>query len=272
MTMTEHIKAFFTSTKTQVLSFLLSVVSLFLAAVCFMIPLGRQRWAIQSLGSATQQQLSSLAMSITHYEPHRLRYLLATQNTGPTYDKLVELLAQAKRKYGYERLYVVYREESGLICCLVDADHSSGSGDFEPGISYLRGYYDNNSLKALDRSLDGKDKGGYLEEIYDGDLILAREPLVDQEGQVLALLCADAPLTYTDFSLFYGVELGRVAEGLAALFVASFVCFVIGRCFAAGDDEPGDKGGGRWVRPTVTQQENNVFIDPLDDVDPNDYL
>lgn len=269
--MTERIKAFFTSTKTQVLSFLLSVISLILAAVCFVIPLGRQHWAIQSLGSATQQQLSSLAMSITHYEPQRLRYLLATKHTGPTYDKLVELLAQAKREYGYERLYLVYREESGLICCLVDADYDS-SGAFVPGTSYLRGYYDSNSLKALDRALDGRDKGGYLEEIYDDNLILAQEPLVDQEGQVLALLCADAPLTYTDFSQFYGVELGQVAESLAALFVASFVCFVIGRSFAAGEDDDNDKGGGRWVRPTVTQQENNVYIDPLDDVDPNDYL
>ena len=94
--MTERIQAFFASKKTQALSLTLGLLSMLLALLCFLVPLSREKWAVESLGETSVHQLSPLAMSMTHYEPQRLRYLLATGTTGPTYDKLTELLAQAK--------------------------------------------------------------------------------------------------------------------------------------------------------------------------------
>ena len=123
--MTEHIQAFFASKKTQTISLLLGLLSLILTLVCFLAPLSRERWAIQSLGETTTQQLSPLSMSMAHYEPQRLRYLLATETTGPTYDKLIELLSQAKKEYGFSRLYLVYEKEDGSLACLADAAYKA---------------------------------------------------------------------------------------------------------------------------------------------------
>ena len=90
------------------------------------------------------------------------------------------------------------------------------------------------------------------------------------------MLCAEAPLRYTNFSQFHGVELSHVAELLSAVFIVCFVCFFIGRSFSSsetGKNSKNDKNNSRiFQKPTVTQQENNIYIDPLDDVDPNDYL
>jgi len=112
--MTEHIQAFFASKKTQTISLLLGLLSLILTLACFLAPLSRERWAIQSLGETTAQQLSPLSMSMAHYEPQRLRYLLATETTGPTYDKLIDLLSQAKKEYGFSRLYLVMRKRTAV--------------------------------------------------------------------------------------------------------------------------------------------------------------
>ncbi|MBQ8599077.1 MAG: hypothetical protein IJ411_03065 [Oscillospiraceae bacterium] len=274
--MTEKIQAFFASKKTQALSLLLGLLSLALALVCFLAPLGRERWAIQSLGETTVNQLSPLSMSMTHYEPQRLRYLLATETTGPTYDKLIDLLSQAKEEYGFARLYLVYEKKDASLACLADADYEENS-DFLPGVPYEQGYIDGDCVSKVKELLVGRGDSDYIGEIYNGDLVLAFAPLTDtQSGEVLAVLCADARLTYTNFSEFYGVELSRVAEALAAVFIVCFVVFFIGRSFDGVEDSKNgknDKTNGRWFnKPTVTQQENNVYIDPLDDVDPNDYL
>ena len=73
-----------------------------------------------------------------------------------------------------------------------------------------------------------------------------------------------------------GVELSEVAELLAGIFIVCLVVFFIGRSFVgveeAGSNKSDHRSNTRWNKPTVTQQENNVYIDPLDDVDPNDYL
>lgn len=273
--MTERIKAFFVSKRTQAISLSLGLLSLILALLCFIAPLGREQWAVQSLGEASVNQISSVAMSMTHYEPQRLRYLLATESTGPTYNNLVELLAQAKKEYGFSRMYLVYRDGDGIISTLADADYVEG--DAGPGQLYLQGYYDTGSLKMLDNILRGKNSEGYLEEIYNGNLVLAFAPLIDPDsGEVMAVLCADAPLSYTNFSQFYGVELAQIAEVLAATFIVCFVVFFIGRSFVGEEDSKNgknDKNNGRWhSKPTVTQQQTNLYVDPLDDVDPNDYL
>lgn len=273
--MTEKIQAFFASKKTQALSLLLGFLSLILALLCFLAPLSREKWAVESLGEMTAQQLSPLAMSMTHYEPQRLRYLLATESTGPTYDKLVELLAQAKEEYGFSRLYLVHRNKAGTLACLADADYGKDSG-FVPGQIYEQGYINGDCMRQMTQILRGRTGSSYLESIFNGNLVLAFAPLVDESsGEILAVLCADAPLSYTNFSEFYGIHLGQVAEVLSAVFIACFVCFFIGRSFSAEQSKvtKSEMTNGRWfTRPLVSQQENNVYIDPLDDVDPNDYL
>lgn len=273
--MTERIKAFFASKKTQAISLSLGMLSLLLALLCFLVPLTRERWAVQSLGEATVHQISPVAMSMTHYEPQRLRYLLATETTGPTYDKLVDLLAQAKKEYGFSRMYLVYRDADGIISTLADANYTDG--DVGPGQLYLQGYYNTDSLKMLDNILRGKNSKGYLNEIYNSNLVLAFAPLIDPDnGEVMAVLCADAQLSYTNFSQFYGIEMAQIAEVLAAIFITCFVVFFIGRSFVGEEDNKNgknDKNIGRWNnKPTVTQQQTNLYVDPLDDVDPNDYL
>ncbi len=273
--MTERIKAFFASKKTQAISLSMGMLSLLLALLCFLVPLSRERWAVQSLGEATVNQISPVAMSMTHYEPQRLRYLLATESIGPTYNNLVELLAQAKEEYGFARMYLIYRDEDGIIATLADADYVEG--DAGPGQLYMQGYYDSASLKMLDNILRGKNSGGYLDEIYNTNLVLAFAPLTDPDnGEVMAVLCADAQLSYTNFSQFYGIEMAQIAEVLAAIFITCFVVFFIGRSFVGEDDTrngKNDKNNGRWHnKPTVTQQQANLYVDPLDDVDPNDYL
>lgn len=274
--MTDKIQAFFASKKTQALSFLLGLLSLALALLCFIAPLGRERWAVQSLGEATVYQLSPLALSITHYEPQRLRYLLATESTGPTYDKLVQLLSQAKKEYGFSKLYLVYEREDASLAFLADADYTEDN-ELAPAQPYEQGYIDKTCVQKVRDLLSGKGKESYLSDLYSGDLVLAFAPLVDEENdEVLAVLCADARLTYTNFSEFYGIELSRVAEVLSACFIVCFVVFFVGRSFSGMEENKvgkNEKNNGRWFnKPTVTQQENNVYIDPLDDIDPNDYL
>ncbi len=271
--MTEKIKAFFASKITQSLSFLTGCLAILLALVCFVAPLGRERWAVQSLGAATVNQLSPLAMSMTHYEPQRLRYLLATETTGPTYDNLTRLLAQAKEQYGFFRLYMVYRSSKDVLACLADADYSASSS-FQPGEPYEQGYIDRDCAVKVEELLLGRGKEAYIPEIYNENLVLAFTPLTDDAtGEIFGVLCAEAPLTYTNFSEFYGVELSEIAEVLAAVFITCFVVFFIGRSLAGAEELPNEKGNSRWFnKPVVTQQENNVYIDPLDDVDPNDYL
>lgn len=271
--MTEKIQAFFASKRTQALSLTLGLLSMLLALLCFLAPLGRQKWAVESLGSTTVNQLSPLSMSMTHYEPARLRYLLSTGTTGPTYDKLVKLLAEAKEEYGFRRLYMVYRNAKDQLVCLADAAYSEDS-DFLPGQAYLEGYMDAACSGKVEQILAGRGGESYLETIYNGDLVLAFAPVTDNDsGEVLAVLCAEAPLSYTNFSQFYGIELGHVAEILSAVFITCFVCFFIGRSFSAEEKIKNEKTAVRaFQKPTVTQQENNVYIDPLDDVDPNDYL
>ncbi len=270
--MTERIQAFFASKKTQTISLLLGLLSLLLTLVCFLAPLSRERWAIQSLGDTTTQQLSPLSMSMAHYEPQRLRYLLATETTGPTYDKLIDLLAQAKEEYGFFRLYLVYEKEDGSLACLADADYEKNM-ELLPGVPYRQDYIDEVCVQQVKNMLSGKGSATYIPEIYNGDLVLGFAPLIDGQD-VLAVLCADARLSYTNFSQFYGVELSEVAEGLAAIFIVCLVVFFIGRSFVGMEEADSDKNkpNTRWNKPTVTQQENNVYIDPLDDVDPNDYL
>ncbi len=271
--MTEKIKAFFASRATQALSLVIGMLSLLLALLCFIAPLGRERWAVQSLGETTVQQISPLAMSMTHYEPQRLRYLLATESSGPTYDNLTRLLVQAREEYSFERLRLVYENKKGELLCLADAAGIEGS--FSIGESYQQDYIDNRCAESVRQLLNGKGTTTYIADIYNSDLVLAFAPLVTEDTQeVLAVLCAEAPLRYTNFSEFYGIQLSKVAEGLAAVFIVCFVFFFIGRSFS-GEEEPSknEKTNGRWfTKPTVTQQENNVFIDTLDDVDPNDYL
>ena len=271
--MTEKIKAFFASKITQSLSFLTGLLALLLALVCFVAPLSREKWAVQSLGETTVNQLSPLAMSMTHYEPQRLRYLLATETTGPTYDNLTRLLAQAKEQYGFSRLYLVYRSSDDVLACLADADYSL-DGDFRPGEPYEQGYIDNDCAVKVEELLIGRGQQDYIEEIYNENLVMAFTPLTDHEnGEIFGVLCAEAPLTYTNFSQFYGVELSEIAEVLAAVFITCFVVFFIGRSFAGEMDLSNEKGSSRWFnKPLVTQQESHVYIDPLDDVDPNDYL
>lgn len=271
--MTEHIQAFFASKKTQTISLLLGLLSLILTLACFLAPLSRERWAIQSLGETTAQQLSPLSMSMAHYEPQRLRYLLATETTGPTYDKLIDLLSQAKKEYGFSRLYLVYEKEDGSLACLADADYEENS-DFLPGVPYQQDFIDEACVQQVKTLLNRKSSATYIPKIYNNDLVLGFAPLVDGQ-EVLAVLCADARLSYTNFSQFYGVELSKVAELLAAIFIVCLVVFFIGRSFVGMEEANPDKNNKtntRWNKPTVTQQENNVYIDPLDDVDPNDYL
>ncbi len=271
--MTERIQAFFASKKTQAVSLFLGLLSLLLTLACFVAPLSRERWAIQSLGEVTSQQLSPLSMSMAHYEPQRLRYLLATETTGPTYDKLIDLLSQAKKEYSFSRLYLVYAKEDGSLACLADADYKKNN-DLMPGIPYEQDYIDSVCIEQVKELLAGKGGATYIPEIYSGDLVLGFAPVIDGK-EVLAVLCADARLSFTNFSQFYGVELSEVAEVMAGVFIVCLVVFFIGRSFMGVEEGNGtkyDRTNIRWNKPTVTQQENNVFIDPLDDVDPNDYL
>ncbi len=270
--MTEKIKAFFASKATQAFSMIIGLLSLLMALLCFIAPLSRERWAVQSLGETTVQQISSLSMSITHYEPQRLRYLLTTESSGPTHDNLTRLLIQAKEEYGFKGLSIVYENDEKELLCLADVSNIQDS--FTIGQEYLKDYIDERCTKNIQELLDSKGKVNYIDDIYGSNLVMAFAPLVDSTNdEVLAVLCAEAPLRYTNFSEFYGIQLYQVAESLAAVFIVCFVCFFIGRSFSGEEDEKNEKNNNRWFnKPTVTQQENNVFIDPLDDVDPNDYL
>lgn len=270
------IQDFFASKKTQSIALLTGTISMLLAGLCLVAPLSREKWAITSLGETTTNQLSPITMSIEHYEPKRLKYLLATQSEGKTYEKLVELLSQAKKDYGFSRLVLIYENE-GELFCLADADYSK-DGEFSVGEKYLQEYFDEDCAKTAQKILEGKEQEIYIEKIYDGNLVLAYSPLKDKEsGEMIAVLCAEAPLKYTNFSQFYGFELANIAEALLAVFITCFVTFFIGKSFSIEENYNSNKKneksyGHIFQKPVVTQQENNIYIDTLDDVDPNDYL
>ena len=277
--MTEKLQAFFVSKWTQRLALWLGLLSLLLSILCFVAPLNREKWAVESLGETSLSELSPLAMSITHYEPERLRYLITTGTTGPTYEKLVQLLNEAQNTLGFERLYLLYQGEDGTLRYLADSSYAAGedNGAPMPGDPYIEGYHDKACRRKVESLLAQKAEASYISDIYDGELVLTYVPLMDGEtGGVMAVLAGEAALQYTNFTQIHGIELEHVSQVLLGIFVLCVVCLFLGYILSDDHDNKNSKGDhaiGRWFqKPTVTQQDNNVFIDPLDDVDPADYM
>lgn len=277
--MTEKLQTFFAARKTQQIAACLGLISLFLSILCLLVPLTWREHAVKNLGETSLDRLSPLALSLAHYEPNRLRYLIATETTGPTYENLVELLSRAKKDLEFDRLYLIYKNKSNDLRILADADYTENSKDaaVRPNAKFIDGYYDKSCQKQVLSIFDHPNNAGYLNEIYDGNHVLSFVPVKDADSnQVIAVLGADSVLKYANFSQIGGIELSRVVEILVVIFMVCMLCLFIGRS-VSGEREPkngkNDKNTKRWLqKPTVTQQENNVSIDPLDDVDPSDYL
>lgn len=89
---------------------------------------------------------------------------------------------------------------------------------------------------------------------------------------MIAVLGVDARLGYSDFAQYGPINFERTATIAALLFLISLVLFVL--CMDKGLTE--EEKENRWRRrrglPPKPTKKDNIVVDTLDDIDPNDYL
>ena len=113
-------------TSRRVRGFLLTVLilSALVAVLSVAVPLNRKKEAIQTLGSQSVSETTSLALSLEYYNGLRLQALIDYPDETVFYQNLCGFLAQAKERLEYDRAYLLYRGTDGTISYLADADYS----------------------------------------------------------------------------------------------------------------------------------------------------
>ena len=105
--------------------------------------------------------------------------------------------------------------------------------------------------------------------IKEGDPL---EIFTNADGEVMAVLGVDAKLGYSDFAQYGPINFERLTSISALLFLLSLVLFVL--CMDKGLSE--EEKENRWRRrhglPPKPTKKDNIVVDTLDDIDPNDYL
>ena len=111
-----------------------------------------------------------------------------------------------------------------------------------------------------------------MPDILDDSYIITYLPLRNADGEVMAVLGVDAKLGYSDFAQYGPINFERLTSISALLFLLSLVLFVL--CMDKGLSE--EEKENRWRRrhglPPKPTKKDNIVVDTLDDIDPNDYL
>jgi|InofroStandDraft_1065614.scaffolds.fasta_scaffold34483_1 hypothetical protein len=278
---------FFLSKKTQALACALGVISLALALLCFILPLSRQRRAIEVLGSNTLNQSQALTLSLAYYEPKRISYLAKNPSIGPSYENIAGLLEAARESFGYQRVYLLYQGVGGSVNYLVDSEPASAQegSSYQIGCPYFteNHFYDSSCEDILLPIFEGKHDGAYIPRIYNKATVISYLPLLDpQTNTVMAVMGVDAKLTHTDFSSFGSFNLTSASQFFSFVAIVCALILFIGRslAFNMGDNNKNVKNAKtpkveytrRFQKPNIAvPKESTITVDPLDDIDPSDY-
>lgn len=164
----------------------------------------------------------------------------------------------------------------GRIAYLADADYGAnlqeGVDYHGIGAEYSDDRYTSQCRSILESQFDGRRSASFVPDILDGSYITTYLPIHDTQGQVIAVLGVDARLGYSDFAQYGPINFERTATIAALLFLISLVLFVL--CMDKGLTE--EEKENRWRRrrglPPKPTKKDNIVVDTLDDIDPNDYL
>ena len=257
---------------------LLTVVllSAVVAILSVAIPLNRKRDAVTSLGEQSLLEASSLAMSMEYYNGLRIQSLLDYPSETVFYQNLCGFLSRAKQTLSYDRAYILYQGLEGRIAYLADADYAK---DLQAGVDYhaigeeyTDERYTRRCISILQEQFEGRRKEAYVPDILDDSYIITYLPLRNADGEVMAVLGVDAKLGYSDFAQYGPINFERLTSISALLFLLSLVLFVL--CMDKGLSE--EEKENRWRRrhglPPKPTKKDNIVVDTLDDIDPNDYL
>ncbi len=265
-------------TSRRVRGFLLTVLilSALVAVLSVAVPLNRKKEAIQTLGSQSVSETTSLALSLEYYNGLRLQALIDYPDETVFYQNLCGFLAQAKERLEYDRAYLLYRGTDGTISYLADADYSK---ERQPGTDYqqITSAYDQERYTRRCRSIlseqfASRRKADYVPEILDGSYITTYLPLEDAQGEVVAVLGVDAKLKYSDFTQYGPIDFERTTTVSAIVFVVSLVLFVLCMDKGLSEEEKENRWRKRRGLPPKPVKRDNIVVDTLDDIDPNDYL
>ena len=265
-------------TSRRVRGFLLTVVilSAIVAIVSVFIPFNRRRDAINTLGEQSLSEATSLALSLEYYNGLRIQSLIDYPSETAFYQNLCAFLSRAKDTLSYDRAYILYRGLEGRIAYLADADYGANlqeGVDYQGiGAEYSDDRYTSQCRSILESQFDGRRSASFVPDILDGSYITTYLPIHDTQGQVIAVLGVDARLGYSDFAQYGPINFERTATIAALLFLISLVLFVL--CMDKGLTE--EEKENRWRRrrglPPKPTKKDNIVVDTLDDIDPNDYL
>ena len=111
-----------------------------------------------------------------------------------------------------------------------------------------------------------------MPEILDGSYITTYLPLEDAQGEVVAVLGVDAKLKYSDFTQYGPIDFERTTTVSTIVFVVSLVLFVLCMDKGLSEEEKENRWRKRRGLPPKPVKRDNIVVDTLDDIDPNDYL
>lgn len=265
-------------TSRRVRGFLLTLVilSAITAVISVAVPLNRRKEAINTLGSQSLSEATSLAMSLEYYNATRIEALADYPSQTAYYQNLCGFLSRAKTTLSYDRAYVLYRGFEGRIAYLADADYGSnleaGVDYHDIGDEYTDERYSRRCKTILEEQFAGRRDKTYVPEILDSNYITAYLPLKNTQGEVIAVLGVDARLQYSDFTKYGPINFERLTTVSAILFLISLILFVICMDKGLSEEEKENRWRKRRGLPPKPMKKDNIVVDPLDDIDPNDYL
>lgn len=265
-------------TSRKVRGFLLSllILSAVAAAISVALPLNRKQQAISSLGDQSLSQAGSLAMAVEYYNGPRLQSLIDYPGETAYYQSLCAFLAQAKQEMGYDKAYLLYQNEQNQFCYLADADYflnERQEESYQPiGREYGGERYGKKCFSLLSEQFAGRKQAAYVPEILDGDYIVSYLPLKDARGEVTAVLGVDAKLSYSDFTRYGPIDFEQVTTISGIVFLISLILFVLCMDKGLSEEEKENRWRKRRGLPPKPVKKDNIVVDTLDDIDPNDYL
>lgn len=270
------LKEFLTSRRVRLVLGIVAILSAILAVVSFVIPLNRKNAAIRSEGEDTIYQSEPVVLALEYYRHQDLSSLVRYPDDGRAYRDLCGFLGEYKTRFGYDRVYLLYRGVGGRLAYLADGDYAP---DAEPDsyspvtTTYDLEKYNGRCQSILREIFDGERQQSYVPAILEGGVITSYLPVTDGAGQVLAVLGVDSILTYNDFTRYGFVNFESLTTISGMVFLVSIILLVAGSV-AVAETQPRRRESRRMLRQPKGEKpkEQKIQVDKLEDVNPEDYL
>ena len=210
------------------------VLAVLLILLSLIAPIVNRKSTASSRAGALAEQLSPLALAMSHYSGWELQELTQQENQTETdlYRSTAALLNRVKSRYDLANVYLLVRTENGQYAYFVDGDYrdngTAGVDYQSPGAAFSISDA-HLSKQQMDRVWRGEGNEAYSRDLSanaDGATLLTALLPVQADSQVCALLGADVQLRNTNFHklgimdlhiLFYVGLLLLVACGLMFL-------------------------------------------------------